>query len=467
MGHADLDGVIYISCTNMEVNKLNDAGLNKLKTDLITSEAVNFHSTIKNFKPNVNKKGNIGTEKNETPFRQTLHMKVGAKVMLTFNVDVLDGLTNGSRGEIVGFEMKKSEYIEKVIIKFDDEWQGRQKRECDKINQKKYPGCTAIEKVMYQYPLGRKNSSISNSARVIQFPLRLCFATTAHKFQGQTVTKPNKIAIDLRSVFKPAMAYVMLSRVQEISQLFIIGSVPAKKIYADQQALDELKRLDKISLNKNESKWESNKSPGINIFSLNCQSLRPKIKHIKDDPVVQKSDVICLTETWLMGEDKCVGLEIDDFVLYSNSVGHGKGTATYFRKHQFHHCVDVIEEQFQLTKISSENVAIISVYRSSQGDLEKLTTHLLNLIVPDKVNVICGDVNICFKSDRSNILIKSLEENGFKQFVKEATHIKGGLIDHAYIRSGLDSVEIDVSIYSPYYCAKDHDAVLISLDFEW
>ena len=83
------------------------------------------------------------------------------------------------------------------------------------------------------------------------------------------------------------------------------------------------------------------------------------------------------------------------------------------------------------------------------------------------MNVICGDVNICFKSDRGNKLIKSLEENGFEQFVKEATHIKGGLIDHAYIRSGLDSVEIDVSIYSPYYCAKDHDAVLISLDFEW
>ena len=49
----------------------------------------------------------------------------------------------------------------------------------------------------------------------------------------------------------------------------------------------------------------------------------------------------------------------------------------------------------------------------------------------------------------------------FKQLVHEATHINGGHIDHVYLRS--DSLVATVELYSPYYTAKDHDALCISL----
>ena len=124
MGHKDLDGAMYIVSKNKEVNTLNQCGLDGLNSELCISEAVNLHSTIKNFKPKINSRGNIGTEKNETPFRQSLYMKVNAKVMLTYNIDVLDCLTNGSRGVIAGFEKNKTGFIEKVIILFDDPIQG-------------------------------------------------------------------------------------------------------------------------------------------------------------------------------------------------------------------------------------------------------------------------------------------------------------------------------------------------------
>ena len=127
-------------------------------------------------------------------------------------------------------------------MKFDEECQGMQRRMSDKITGKYYEGCTAIDRVIFQYSLGKKVSSVSNTAKVIQFPLRLCFAPTSYKFQGQTVQKPHQIVVDLRTVFTAAMAYVILSRVQEIAQLFILGSVPVKKIYADPDALNELDR---------------------------------------------------------------------------------------------------------------------------------------------------------------------------------------------------------------------------------
>ena len=63
---------MYLACTNKKVNELNIKGLNMLNNELISVEAVNIHPTIANFKASVNSKGNIGTEKNETPFRQHL-----------------------------------------------------------------------------------------------------------------------------------------------------------------------------------------------------------------------------------------------------------------------------------------------------------------------------------------------------------------------------------------------------------
>ena len=116
--------------------------------------------------------------------------------------------------------------------------------------------------------------------------MKLCFATTSHKFQGQTVVKPNKIVVDLQTVFAAAQAYVMLSRVQSIEQLFILCSLPKDKIYADAKALEELDRLNNVSMNNNPPLWEKNDKSLIKVFSLNCQSLLGKICHIQEDKIV-------------------------------------------------------------------------------------------------------------------------------------------------------------------------------------
>ena len=172
---------------------------------------------------------------------------------------------------------------------------------------------------MFQYSLGRKHSSVSNTAKVIQFPLRLCFATTSHKFQGQTVYKPNKIVVDLTTVFTAAMVYVILSRVQEICQLFILNCVPTKRIYADPDALLELERLNKISMNNNPTSWETKSLNVLKIFAFNCQSLKPKLSHIRSDPIANQGDALCLSESWLMSDIVEKELEIEHYKIDLNS----------------------------------------------------------------------------------------------------------------------------------------------------
>ena len=61
------------------------------------------------------------------------------------------------------------------------------------------------------------------------------------------------LVIDLRTVKQAAQGYVMLSRVQALSQLIILESVCENKLYASQVAMNELERMKSISINNEQS----------------------------------------------------------------------------------------------------------------------------------------------------------------------------------------------------------------------
>ena len=182
-----------------------------------------------------------------------------------------------------------------------------------------------------------------------------------------------------------------------------------------------------------------------------------------EDKMVTKGHIICLSETWLLSNENSKNIEIDGYELQVNSVGRGKGIVTYFKQNMFEHYGDVKDEYFQLTKITSESLDVISVYRSQEGQIKKILNELSNLINWDKNTLICGDFNVCYNSNRSHKLITTLESFGFRQLVQEATHIKGGWIDHVYIRETETKLSVGCSLYSPYYCALDHDALLTTI----
>ena len=121
---------------------------------------------------------------------------------------------------------------------------------------------------------------VSSTARLIQFPLVLAWAVTVHKFQGQTVKSPQKVVIDLRSIFEAAQAYVMASRVQELEQLYILEELPKDKIYANHTALTEIERLITVSKNSNPTKWLGKKEDFTIIESIGSKVLVQKLEQI-------------------------------------------------------------------------------------------------------------------------------------------------------------------------------------------
>ena len=90
---------MFVSCTNEKVDKENEKKLALLDELLVCFVAKVQSYLISDIKPQVTNTGNI----RNTPNPLFLKMKKGAKIMLTYNLDVSDSLTNGTCGEIIDY----------------------------------------------------------------------------------------------------------------------------------------------------------------------------------------------------------------------------------------------------------------------------------------------------------------------------------------------------------------------------
>ena len=255
---------LVVLCTNVEVNKVNEDRLNSIEEPEYIIEAIFKTSTQKQCKPRVDRSGAIYG----TPLQKTLKLKVGAKVMLTYNIDTCDSLTNGAFGEVLGYNFVKETEIKEVYVHFYDKDCGKERRKNYVDLQKKYPGknVTPITLIEFRYSTSKKGYNSSSTTTAIQFPLKLAFAATAHKVQGLTVKKPNCLVVDLRTVKEAAQSYVILSRVQALSQIYILDSLCASKIRADVNAIGELERMTNVF----EAKLGK---PGHFVISCNIRSI--------------------------------------------------------------------------------------------------------------------------------------------------------------------------------------------------
>ena len=242
-------------------------------------------------------------------------------------------------------------------------------------------------------------------------------------------------------------------------------AIASKKIYPDAAALNELKRMNEVSINNNPSNWDNDKIKGLKISALNCRSLRSKIYDIREDFELRQSDMICLSETWLNEGDELLDLQMDGYFLHVNSSGCGKGLATYFKICMFSHEIDVKTEEIQISKFTSKLLDVVSIYRSKECQL-KFEDIFQNIVSKEKTTLILGDMNICYKKQRNDKNIQYLETQNFKQLVKGATHFLGGQIDHAYLADPEARFDADIQQYAPYYTARDHDGLLITLTYK-
>ena len=240
--------------------------------------------------------------------------------------------------------------------------------------------------------------------------------------------EPKNLIIDITSAHQPGMVYVMLSRVCSMEQLHILDKLDIEKITVNEKVLAEASRMEKVSVNKNPSRWMNPETKGLKICSFNTRSLRKHMEDVRSDPVLMQSHVLCLQETWLkVEEEKNEHYQLEGFRACFASVGHGKGLAVYVKEGVDYESMTLIPEaNIQMMKITMAKLDIITVYRSDSEPEFRAAHFLSQLIDPNKDTLVVGDMNYCAVKEKKD-LGKFLAREGFSQLVSLPTHIGGGI----------------------------------------
>ena len=286
-----------------------------------------------------------------------------------------------------------------------------------------------------------------------QFPLKIAFACTAHKIQGTTVPQPDPLIIDLKSVKEPAQAYVMMSRVQSLRQLFIINELPRNKIYPSMAAMRELNRIQSMALNQREHASAAKTL----TFSLNIRSLAKHHCHLlRTYP--KGAGLIVLQETWCHKDQDPTQFAIPGYNLHLVSHGRGKGIATYY-KEEFVVTGVKSRHNHQICKVSNADLDVINIYRSQDANTGDFLDDLKDLIDDNESRpcIIIGDFNWNYHQRQGNRAINQIELWNFHQIIADSTHIGGGLLDHVYLRNL--PLHTEALINFPFF--SDHAAISI------
>ena len=270
--------------------------------------------------------------------------------------------------------------------------------------------------------------------------------------QGQTFKVPTAVVMDLQNSKESSMCYVALSRVQELSQVFIID-----KLHEDCagwnvsfSALDELHDSTKKAINTKEE--EEHK---LEIMCLNVRSLRQHMRDVKHTVRNRNFSILCLQETWLSDNNVGDEYKLENFNCDLVSRGRGKGIATYF-KTNFKVHDRVCSDDCQFAILASDKLSVINVYRSS--GCKNLCELLKPRIDVDKPTIICGDFNTDYRESENQVSSFFKETMKFRQVVVKSTHEKGSILDQVWINSPLfNKIEVEQT------CLRfsDHDMIKI------
>ena len=139
-GHDDVKNAdLWISCTRAECDKRNKDYLAKIKGSLIVLKAKHFQKSGENFSARKfidAKDGAIAG----TAFIDLITVKIGCRVMIIFNVNVIDGITNGQFGWLVDVIKTTKGNVDKLVIRPKDPSIGEENRRKFPQLAKLHPG---------------------------------------------------------------------------------------------------------------------------------------------------------------------------------------------------------------------------------------------------------------------------------------------------------------------------------------
>ena len=230
--------------------------------------------------------------------RMSLSLKVGARVMITKNIDVSDGLTNGAIETVTDIVLDTTTAIVKMIlVKFDYESIGQEACSVsmyEHIHKMSVP----IQRKQASFALGEKESCQGTR---IQFPLVFAWAVTIHKCQDLTLPE---IVVDMtpsKGKYRSGQAYVAFSCVHEVSKLHIINYTCCQ-IHMCEYVAKEMERLRKNQLPEMPLSLFDLHTNCLKMLHINIGNIKVRLDDIQEDKLMM-ADIISFNETHLDTSD--------------------------------------------------------------------------------------------------------------------------------------------------------------------
>lgn len=196
------EGVITLSATNHSANTIN------------ARELASLPGKTKIARANID--GEFG---GQLPAEEELELKPGARVMFLRNDSSMDGArwVNGTLGTVVK--------VDGVVHVATDEFPD------DTVEVKP----VVWEKIQYTYDPDKNVVEADVQATFEQFPLRLAWAVTIHKSQGQTL---DSAILDFgRGAFADGQAYVAFSRIRSLDGVYLSREIRPSDIQVNQRVV--------------------------------------------------------------------------------------------------------------------------------------------------------------------------------------------------------------------------------------
>ncbi|XP_062569080.1 uncharacterized protein LOC134231172 [Saccostrea cucullata] len=466
----------HLFTQNSKVDAYNNQLIEKLEGEKVTVNSVD--TVLKDYSKELKEKLLRSLSKADDVSKtanlmQKLILAIGMIYDISVNVDVSDGLTNGSTCKVQLIE-RRIEGISRpsiVWVNFFDAAIG-------KITRKKYKHLYHDGINVDWIPIFEVQRSFVlnyNTFQRIQFPLRPAAGKTVHKAQGCTV---DEIVIDLSQtrVRKNAhIHYVALSRVRSVNHLHILN-FNEQALAMDEQVVEEMDRMKKdVPLLLCYVPLYQVDFNSFKIAFNNCRSLHKHFQQIQDEPNIVASDVVGFSETRLTSVDVAENYQLQGYTAVFNHETTDNmdrrpyhGTAVYVKNVYNTTCISKLNTgsmEFIMVNIhvnQSRVVQVVVIYKypsCSFGEFKQdMNVHIKPLIDEQKDLVFLGDFNFDLFAGHTDFL--TFMERGFscKQIVSKTTHDSGSKLD--LIFTNISPCETDVieaywSDHKMVYCAFD------------
>lgn len=272
---------LHIASSNEQVRKINNMELCKLGGKSVTIEATYTIKTKDNKGYEVLKHSQLDSSTDIQPiivpscFESQLSFKPGARVMFTKSSKV-GGFKNGEFGEILGFQ------DDCFIIRKEN----GETVECP--SQKDRYKQSLMTDYRYELEYDKATHKLvtvkPHVQKTVQYPLKLAYAFTIHKSQGQTY---DRIILDLKShIFAPGQLYVALSRVKTLNGLFLTQPISYSDIISSDDVFQFLYILRSKDLQNNDSIFL--KRPSKQNIHPQCLSFLKYVDKYEEEPSLSR-----------------------------------------------------------------------------------------------------------------------------------------------------------------------------------